>query len=272
MTNSLQSNGEPHTSPLFDAHLHVIDPRFSLTPNQGYLPPPFTTADYLAIARPLGVVGGALVAGSFQGFDQDYLGDALARLGPGFVGVAQIPLDTPVTELRRLDGLGVRALRFNLRRGMHSDLAAMQALARCAHAEVGWHCELYLDAAAIPDLGPWLAGLPSLCIDHLGLTRAGLPHLLRLLEAGAWVKATGFARLDFPPAEALAVLCRASPGRVVFGTDLPGTRAPRPFDPTDLSFIAATLADERLCEAVLYRNALTLYRLPLPNSETQPSP
>jgi predicted TIM-barrel fold metal-dependent hydrolase len=272
VTNSLQSNGKPRTSPLFDAHLHVIDPRFPLTPNQGYLPQPFTVADYLAIARPLGVLGGALVAGSFQGFDQDYLRDALARLGPGFVGVAQIPLDTPVAELRRLDALGVRALRFNLRRGMHSDLGAMQALARRAHAEVGWHCELYLDAAAVPDLGPWLAGLPSLCIDHLGLTRAGLPHLPRLLEAGVWVKATGFARLDFPPAEALAVVCRASPGRVVFGTDLPGTRAPRPFDPEDLSLIAATLADAELREAVLYRNALTLYRLPLPNSETQPSP
>jgi predicted TIM-barrel fold metal-dependent hydrolase len=272
VTNSLQSNGEHPTRPLFDAHLHVIDPRFLLPPNQGYLPAPFTVADYLAIARPLVVLGGALVAGSFQGFDQGYLADALTRLGPGFVGVAQIPLDTPVTELRRLDALGVRALRFNLRRGMHSDLGAMQALARRAHAEVGWHCELYLDAAAVPDLKPWLARLPALCIDHLGLTRAGLPHLLRLLEAGAWVKASGFARLDFPPAEALAVLCRASPGRVVFGTDLPGTRAPRPFDATDLSLIAATLTDERLREAVLYRNALTLYRLPLPNSQPQPSP
>jgi predicted TIM-barrel fold metal-dependent hydrolase len=211
-------------------------------------------------------MGGALVSGSFQGFDQDYLADALARLGPGFVGVAQIPLDTPLTEVRRLDGLGVRALRFNLHRGMHSDLGAMQALAQRAHAEVGWHCELYLDAATIPDLGPWLAGLPALCIDHLGLTQTGLPHLLRLVDAGAWVKASGFARLDFPPAEALVALCRASPGRVVFGTDIPGTRSPRPFDPEDLGLIAGALADENLYRAVLCLNALTLYRLPVPGS------
>ncbi len=261
MTNSLQSNGKPRPRPLFDAHLHVIDQRFPLRSNQGYLPPPFTVADYLAIARPLGVLGGALVSGSFQGFDQCYLADALPRLGPGFVGVAQLPLDTSVAEIRRLDALGVRALRFNLHRGVQSDWSGMQALARSAHAEAGWHCELYLDAAGIPGLGPWLAGLPALCIDHLGLTRAGLPHLLRLLEAGAWVKASGFSRLDFPPQEALVALCRASPGRVVFGSDLPGTRAPRPFDPADLDLIAAALGDEDLCRAVLWTNAQALYRL-----------
>jgi predicted TIM-barrel fold metal-dependent hydrolase len=33
---------------VFDAHLHIIDPRFPLVPNKGYLPPAFTVADYLA--------------------------------------------------------------------------------------------------------------------------------------------------------------------------------------------------------------------------------
>ena len=261
MTNLLQSNGKPRPRAIFDAHLHVIDPRFPLTPNQGYLPAPFTVTDYLAIARPLGVQGGALVSGSFQGFDQGHLIDALPCLGPGYVGVAQLPLDTPAAEIRHLDTLGVRALRFNLHRGVQSDWSGMRALAWRAHAEAGWHCELYLDAAGIPALRPWLEVLPTLCIDHLGLTRAGLPHLLRLLDAGAWVKASGFARLDFPPQEALIALCRASPGRVVFGSDLPGTRAPRPFDPADLDLIAAALGDEELCRAVLWTNAQTLYRL-----------
>lgn len=32
---------------IFDAHLHVIDPRFPLVPNGGYLPEPFTAEDYL---------------------------------------------------------------------------------------------------------------------------------------------------------------------------------------------------------------------------------
>lgn len=247
---------------LFDAHLHIIDPRFPLTANQGYLPPPFTVADYLRLARPLGVVAGALVSGSFQGLDLSYLEDALPRLGPGFVGVAQIPLDTPAAEIRRLAALGVRAVRFNLHRGVQGDLAGMQALALRAHEAAGWHAELYLDAAEIPRLGGWLGGLPAVCIDHLGLSRAGFAHLLRLVGRGAWVKASGFGRLDFPVAEALAELCRANPERVLWGSDLPGTRAPRPFEPRDLDLIADALADPELIGRVLWGNALDLYRPP----------
>ena len=36
---------------IFDTHLHIVDPRFPLVPNQGYLPPPFTVDDYRARCR-----------------------------------------------------------------------------------------------------------------------------------------------------------------------------------------------------------------------------
>jgi predicted TIM-barrel fold metal-dependent hydrolase len=245
---------------LFDAHLHIIDPRFPLRASQGYLPPAFTVADYLDLVRPLGVAGGAVVSGSFQAFDLDYLEDALARLGPGFVGVAQLPLDTQAPEIRRLDALGVRAVRFNLRRGVQSDLPDMLALAQRAHEAAGWHAELYLDAVEIPRLRGWLSELPAVCIDHLGLSHAGFARLLGLVERGAWVKASGFGRTDFPAADALVELCRANPNRVLWGSDLPGTRAPRPFDPRDLDLIADTLADPALTARILLGNAIDLYR------------
>jgi predicted TIM-barrel fold metal-dependent hydrolase len=174
--------------------------------------------------------------------------------------VAQLPLDSPDGEIRRLDGLGVRAVRFNLHRGVQGDLAGMAALAQRAWAVAGWHAELYLNAAEIPRLGGWLGELPALCIDHLGLRRAGLAHLIELVDRGAWVKATGFGRLDFRADEALTELCRVAPTRVLWGSDLPGTRAPRPFAPTDLHLIAATLADPVLIARVLGGNALALYR------------
>jgi predicted TIM-barrel fold metal-dependent hydrolase len=244
---------------LFDAHLHIIDPRFPLTANQGYLPPSFPVADYLRLARPLGVIGGAVVSGSFQAFDLAYLEDALPALGPGFVGVAQLPLDTPIAEIRRLDALGVRAVRFNLYRGVQADLQGMQTLAWRAREAAGWHAELYLDAAERPRLGGWIDELPAVCIDHLGLSRAGLPHLSELVGRGAWVKASGFGRLDFPVAEALATICNADPTRVLWGSDLPGTRAPRRFDPRDLDLIANALADAGLMRRVLFDNAVELY-------------
>jgi predicted TIM-barrel fold metal-dependent hydrolase len=247
---------------LFDAHLHIIDPRFPLTANQGYLPPPFTVADYLRHTRPLGVTGGSVVSGSFQGFELGYLEDALTRFGPGFVGEAQLPLDTPAAEIRRLDALGVRAVRFNLHRGVQGDLPGMQALAQRAHETAGWHTELYLDAGEIPHLRAWLDDLPAVCIDHLGLTRRGLPHLATLVGRGAYVKASGFGRLDFPAGDALVELCHADPTRILWGSDLPGTRTPRPFDPRDLDLIGDTLADADLARRVLFDNALALYRPP----------
>ena len=51
---------------VFDSHLHIIDPAFPLVPNKGYLPDPFTTDDYIVMARPFGVRDGAVVSGSFQ--------------------------------------------------------------------------------------------------------------------------------------------------------------------------------------------------------------
>jgi predicted TIM-barrel fold metal-dependent hydrolase len=76
---------------VFDAHFHIIDPRFPLHPNQGFLPEPFTVEDYRARVAHFGVVGGAVVSASFQGSDQTYLVDAQSRLGEGFVGVTQLP-------------------------------------------------------------------------------------------------------------------------------------------------------------------------------------
>lgn len=76
--------------PIFDSHFHVIDPRFSLVGNAGYVPEPFTYSDYTHLAEPLGVIGGAIVAGSYQGTDPTALLDALDRLGPGYCAVVQL--------------------------------------------------------------------------------------------------------------------------------------------------------------------------------------
>jgi predicted TIM-barrel fold metal-dependent hydrolase len=83
--------------------------------------------------------------------------------------------------------------------------------------------------------------------------------LLQLVERGAYAKATGFGRLDFDPGPALRELARANPDALLFGTDLPSTRAPRPFQEQDMHLIIETLGSE-VAEKVLYRNAVRLYR------------
>lgn len=247
---------------VFDAHFHIVDPRFPLVPNQGYVPEPFTVADYRRRTAHLGVTGGAVVSGSFQAFDQGYLRAALRELGPGFAGVTQLPPDVPDAEIEALHAAGVRAVRFNLRRGGSAALEDLEPLARRAHALAGWHAELYAEARDLPALQDRLIRLPKLCLDHLGLTRDGLPTLLRLVARGARVKASGFGRVEGDVAQRLQAIQAENPGALVFGTDLPSTRAPRPFADADLDTIRTALGPEA-AQAVLHANGRALYGAPL---------
>ena len=246
-------------SGIFDAHFHIIDPRFPLVPNNGYLPPAFTAGDYRAKARALNIDSGAIVSGSFQAFDQGYLLAALAELGAGFVGVTQLPRDVSDTRIRELDAAGVRAVRFNLYRGGSETIDAIEAMAHRIFELARWHVELYADAAELADLVPTLTRLPRLVIDHLGMSQAGLPTLLKLVAGGAKVKATGFGRVSMDVPEALESIAAVDPHALMFGTDLPSTRAPRPFEATDVDLLRATLGDA-LAQLALYDNAAALYR------------
>lgn len=245
--------------PVFDAHLHIIDPRFALVANQGYLPPAFTSSDYRAQVAPLGVVGGAIVSGSFQGFDQDYLLDALRQLGPTYVGVTQLPASVTDDEIAALNAAGVRAVRFNVRRGGSAALERLEQLAARVHALAGWHVELYIHSTELEALEARLMRLPALSIDHLGLSRDGFPALLRLVARGARVKATGFGRVDLDVPQVLREIAAMNPHALLFGTDLPSTRAPRPFSPADLALVQEVLG-EPLARRALFENALAFYR------------
>lgn len=250
--------------PVIDAHLHIIDPAFPLTANDGYLPDPFAVADYrqriagLPDSVGMEVTGGAVVSGSSQGFDQTYLAAALEALGPGFVGVAQVPVSVTDAQIDALDAAGVRAVRFNLRRGGSAGIDDVEQLATRVWERAGWHAEFYLDARDLGELSPLLTRLPQVSIDHLGLSQAGYPQLLQLVEAGGKVKATGFGRVDLDPARALRQIAEANPQALMAGTDLPSTRAPRPFADEDLSLIRDVLTAEQ-AQAALWGNAAGLY-------------
>jgi len=245
---------------LFDSHCHIIDHRFPIVANQGYTPPEFLLADYLAKSKPLGVAGGAVVSGSFQANDQTYLMDVLPRLGPGWVGVTQIPDDCPDDEIKKLAGIGVRAVRFNLFRGNIDSVDHIAALARRVHAVAGWHAEIYADAAALKPHLATLTKLPQLSIDHLGMTEEGVPVVLELVDAGCKVKATGFGRVHLDVAKTLEAVARRSPNALVFGTDIPSTRAKRPFEEADIELVERVLGPA-LAKRAFWDNPLELYRV-----------
>lgn len=248
----------------FDAHFHIIDYRFPIVPNHGYLPPEFDVQAYKKRTKHYSIAGGAIVSGSFQAFDQNYLVCALKSLGVNFVGVTQLPVHVSDDEIINLDRQGIRGLRFNLRRGSSVEVAELKNMAARVFEIAGWHIELYIESHKLNPLLQVIAQLPSVSIDHLGLSQTGFPSLLNLVAKGVKIKATGFGRVDFAVLPALKQIASINPDALMFGTDLPSTRAPRPFLDEDLQLINDNFTKD-LAEKILYQNALDFYRL---NHET----
>lgn len=224
------------------------------------MPDEFTGEDYLAETADYDICGGAIVSGSFQAFDQSYLIDALRQLGEGFVGVTQFPADTSDEEIVQLHEAGVRAVRFNLKRGGSEEIQHLSNMAHRVHDLVDWHVELYVDSKELAGLYEALIALPAVSIDHLGLSKEGLPVLTKLVERGVRVKATGFGRVDFDVSMVLKQLYTANPQALMFGTDMPSTRAPRPYRNDDFLTVIDTLGEEAV-NNVFSRNALAFYKV-----------
>ena len=154
----------------------------------------------------------------------------------------------------------MRAVRFNVFRGRIDSVDDIVALATRCHSVAGWHSEIYADAAALKPHIDRLAKLPKLSIDHLGMNGEGLPVLLDLVAAGWKVKATGFGRVKMDVPKVLEAVAKKSPDALVFGTDIPSTRAARPFETADIDLIERVLGRE-LAQKAFWDNPLALYRI-----------
>ena len=176
------------------------------------------------------------------------------------MGVTQLPADYPDEKIRKLAGIGIRAVRFNLFRGNIDSVEDIAALARRVHAVAGSHAEIYADAAALKPHLAALAKLPQLSIDHLGMTEEGVPVVLELIDAGCKVKATGFGRVHLDVPKTLEAIAHRNPNALVFGTDIPSTRAKRPFEVGDVELVERVLGAE-LTQRAFWDNPLALYRL-----------
>ena len=243
---------------IFDSHFHIIDNNLPLLKLNNYLPPVFTVNDYLEKTQGLEIVAGALVAGSFQGFEKDYMLSALNELGDNFVGTIQIPATEPDEKIVEMDKAGIRGVRFNINAGGSEKLDNIEKLANRVFELCGWHVELHINSSEIKDLYTLLSGLPSLSIDHLGYTKSGFDTLLRLAENGVKIKASGFGRVEMDVKTALTEINSVNPNSLMFGTDLPSTRAPRPFQNEDLNLILETF-DTDECKKILFENAEEFY-------------
>ncbi len=249
----------PAQTDIFDAHCHIIDKHYPIVPNQGYVPPSYSIEEYRHQTIPLGITAGAIVSGSFHGYDQTYLRALLPVLGPRWVGITQVPPDVPDIEIASLSSIGVRGLRFNIYRGRIDSVDDIVALATRANSIGQWHAEIYADASALKPHVAKLAKLPQIVIDHMGMNEEGLPVILDLVDAGAKIKITGFGRVNMNVPRTIEQIAARNPNALMFGTDLPSTRAKRPFEAIDIDLIRNILGPINATKT-LWSNALSLYK------------
>ena len=249
---------------IFDSHVHIIDPQFELVENNGVLPDHYTVENYLSELKELGLEasGGAVVSGSFQGFHQDYFADAIQQLGKDFVGITQLPFDTTDDEIKILHETGIRGIRFNLFRGFDASLADIEKLSLRVYRLHGWKTEFYINLAETSKkLKQLILDLPAASIDHLGMTQVPFEELEDYLRKDIPIRLTGFGRIDYSREEAANLIRKiydANPKCLVFGTDLPSTRARYRFSKQDVALIREVLTEEE-SDNVFYQNGYNWY-------------
>lgn len=243
---------------IFDSHFHIIDLDFPVLEKDGFTPPAHTVEDYNVMKDSLNIAGGAVVSSAYQGYDQSYLIDALEKLGPNFVGVSHLPAAISDSRILELNEHAIQAVRFNIERGGSARLDQLQYFSDRIYDLVGWHTELYIDSKEIADILPILKKIKKVSIDHLGLSKEGLPNLYKFVENGGYVKASGFGRVDFDVAETLKEIYNIRPDALMFGTDLPSTNSKKPFTKKDITVIKNSFDKEQL-NKIMYENAYNFY-------------
>jgi D-galactarolactone isomerase len=179
-----------------DCHVHVFEPRFPLAPTATFTPPHAPVDAYRAVQRRLGLSRVVVVQPTGYGFDNRCTLDAVDALGAAARAVVVVAPDTADDVLARLDGLGVRGVRYMMLPGGVLGWDGLEASATRI-APFGWHVDLQLDGRDLPLHEARLRALPApLVIDHIGkflgpttVESPAFASLCRLLDHGrCWVK------------------------------------------------------------------------------------
>lgn len=250
-----------------DAHAHVLGPRtrFPFAKGRTFTPADAPKERLFALHEKLGIARGIVVQSACHGFDNFVITDAIAAKGGAYRGVALVPADVPLNELRRLDALGFCGARidFSLQKTSMEKAAALTARL----AEAGWHLRLHIDAGLIEEVAAKFRHSPvPVVIEHMGRIDAALgPEqpafraLLRLMENERfWVEVSGAAPLA-------RVLVARFGNRVLWGTRWPHQDLETPPDDGRLVDLLAEIAPgEAQLHALLVKNPQRLFRFDAP--------
>lgn len=260
-----------------DCHHHIYDARFPASPGATLRPPDASVADYKLLMHRLGITRHVVVQPSTYGTDNSLLIQSLKEFGPAARGIAMLDASVTPEELKRLDGAGIRGVRFGTRLPGGAPITDLGPVARRI-ADLGWHIQLVSGGDTIVELADTLRGLQvPVVFDHMGHLpepagpgHPGFKVIADLIDKnGAWVKLTGayIASKVGPPTYAdRGRLARAyvalAPERLVWGSDWPHPTSPDDAKPDDallLDLLAEWAPDAAVRTRILVANPATLY-------------
>jgi D-galactarolactone isomerase len=219
-----------------DCHMHIYDSRFPVAPTAVLRPKDATPADYRLLQKRIGSTRNVVVTPSTYGTDNSCTLDAMATIGATARGVAVVDTSVSDAELKRLDGLGIRGIRFNLVQSGATTVDMLEPLSKRVN-DLGWHVQIHMLGDQIVQIEDILRRLPSpIVFDHMaripepaGTDHPAFAFVTKLLDNGrTWVKLSG-AYMDTkigPPAysdvsKVAEAYAKAAPERMVWGSDWP---------------------------------------------------
>jgi predicted TIM-barrel fold metal-dependent hydrolase len=259
-----------------DCHHHIYDAKYPADPRSTLRPGDASVEDYRVLQRRIGTSRNVIVQPSTYGTDNSCTLDALVAFGPTAHAVAVVDTTVSDAELKRLNGLGVRGIRFNLAQAGATTPEMIEPLSKRVN-DLGWHIQINAPAVKIMEIKDILNRVPSpIVFDHLahipepeGTAHPLFGVVLALIDQGkTWLKLSGaYADTKVGPpsySDSSAVArgyVQKAPERLVWGCDWPhpSERDNKPDDATLFDLLLDWAPDERVRNRILVQNPEALY-------------
>jgi len=230
------------------------------------------------LQKRIGTTRNVVVTPSTYGTDNRITLDAIGQLGAAARGVAVVDTSVADAELKRMNDLGIRGIRFNLVQAGATTVEMVEPLSKRVN-DLGWHIQIHMKGEQITAIENLLLRLPApIVFDHLGrltqpnaLDHPGFKTISKLIDKGnTWVKLSG-AYADSkvgPPSYSDTVpiaraYVKAAPERMVWASDWPHpTEKQKPDDAVLFDLLAEWVPDAPTRTAILVQNPQKLYGFP----------
>lgn len=271
-----------------DAHCHVFGPgeEFPYAPERKYTPCDAGKAQIFALRDWLGFSRNVIVQATCHGADNSAMVDACLAAAGKARGVATVRRSVTGEELKRLNDVGVRGVRFNFVKRLVDFTPKDELMETAARIKpLGWHVVIYFEAVDLPELWDFFTALPTtVVVDHMGRPDVTKPIdgpeftlFLKFMRdhSNVWSKVSCPERLSHsgPPAlngEQNAYrdvvpfarrVVEEFPDRVLWGTDWPhpNLKDHMPDDGLLVDFIPHIATTAELQRKLLVDNPMRLY-------------